>query len=142
METQKLLIKFSIQGGDGDITYEGFFILTPELWEAFKELAKNAITELNEAEKKNYRDFSHIHVDCDDLLPVALRNGYDWFIEHFHPQAISEEEFEFFKKHFKGKYESADGIVSFGPHEIWSWVFDRDESEKRFGTYSGGLSVK
>lgn len=124
-----LLIKFSFYGGDADITYDGFFVLTPELWEAFKELAKIQVPEF-------------IHVDCDDKLPVCLDEDYEKFMHGFTATEITKEEFAVLDRLFRREFEDKDGILSHGRDAIWTWVFDTEEALERLGGYSGELKVK
>jgi len=123
-----LLIKFKLQGGDAEVDYSGFFILTPDLWQAFQDLAKIDTPE-------------YIHVDCENRLPVGLHGDYTKFLAGFDPIEITDEEFKVFDKFFRKQFHNRRGILSYGEDCIWTWVFDSPEALGRLGGYSSEIII-
>jgi hypothetical protein len=124
----KKLIKFDAYGGDADITYTGFFILTPELWDAFQELVHGFGPEMYE---------EPLTIDCEGYVSVSPKNA-ETFMKFFTASDITEDEFDFLKKNFHGEFESPTAITSMGQDAIWSWVLNTEEAIAKVG-YTDGL---
>ena len=108
-------------GGDADISYNGFVVLTDEQLAAFNDI----LTLICETHEK-----IHLHMDCDDNLPSIFRKGdtYKTFDSVFKSVELTRDEFDSLNGLF-GLSGAAglSGFIDYGNTEAFTYVWDSDE---------------
>ncbi len=104
----RLLVTFSSNYAD-EFDVDGFMVMSPEEWEAHKELAARKFEEFDKLPKDHYGRTITEYGGCTDGIEVyfgtneqMIYETLDCYLRSFHTTELSDEEYAVLEKLFKG----------------------------------------